>query len=507
MEKILVVDFGSQYTQLIARRLRELKVYSEVCPWDELPALDEVQGFILSGGPETSNIEGNPTINESIFNSNKPILGICYGMQVLAFQEGGSVENEGKKEFGYAQVSLQNKSSLFSNLDKSLDVWMSHGDKVTSLPDGYETVAVSDNSPIAAFENSEKKYFGLQFHPEVTHTKKGLEIIDNFIKECDVERRWTEEDILKTIADEVDTKVQDGKVLLALSGGVDSTVLASVLYKSLGERLICVMVDHGLLRKNEAQNVVQNLAEKIGLEVNLVNAQDRFLSALKGIKDPEEKRKIIGKTFIEVFEEQAKNYEDIVWLAQGTIYPDVIESAGNSKSKAKVIKSHHNVGGLPERMNLKLLEPFRMLFKDEVRKIGKAIDLPNEIIGRHPFPGPGLGIRIIGEITDERCEKLREADHIFLSELKKHDLYDQASQAYAFYLPIKSVGVVGDNRIYADVIGLRSVETTDFMTANVSNLPNEFIQHVSTRIVNEVGGISRVVYDVTSKPPATIEWE
>ena len=284
-------------------------------------------------------------------------------------------------------------------------------------------------------------------------------------------------------------------------------MLASVLYKSLGERLICVMVDHGLLRKNEAQNVVQNLAEKIGLEVNLVNAQDRFLSALKGIKDPEEKRKIIGKTFIEVFEEQAKKYEDIVWLAQGTIYPDVIESAGNSKSKAKVIKSHHNVGGLPERMNLKLLEPFRMLFKDEVRKIGKAIDLPNEIIGRHPFPGPGLGIRIIGEITEERCEKLREADHIFLSELKKHDLYDQASQAYAFYLPIKSVGVVGDNRIYADVIGLRSVETTDFMTANVSNLPNEFIQPVSTRIVNEVGGISRGVYDVTSKPPATIEWE
>ncbi len=507
MEKILVVDFGSQYTQLIARRLRELKVYSEVCPWDELPGLDEVQGFILSGGPETSNIEGNPTINESIFNLNKPILGICYGMQVLAFQEGGSVENEGKKEFGHAQVSLQNKSSLFSNLDKNLDVWMSHGDKVTSLPDGYETVAVSDNSPIAAFENSEKKYFGLQFHPEVTHTKKGLEIIDNFIKECDVRRRWTEEDILKTIADEVDTKVQDGKVLLALSGGVDSTVLASVLYKSLGKRLICVMVDHGLLRKNEAENVVQNLAEKIGLEVNLVNAQDKFLNNLKGIKDPEEKRKIIGRTFIEVFEEQAKNFEDIVWLAQGTIYPDVIESAGNSKSKAKVIKSHHNVGGLPERMNLKLLEPFRMLFKDEVRKIGKAIDLPNEIIGRHPFPGPGLGIRIIGEITEERCEKLREADHIFLSELKKHDLYDQASQAYAFYLPIKSVGVVGDNRIYADVIGLRSVETTDFMTANVSNLPNEFIQHVSTRIVNEVSGISRVVYDVTSKPPATIEWE
>ncbi len=507
MEKILVVDFGSQYTQLIARRLRELKVYSEVCPWDELPGLDEVQGFILSGGPETSNIEGNPTINESIFNLNKPILGICYGMQVLAFQEGGSVENEGKKEFGHAQVSLQNKSSLFSNLDKNLDVWMSHGDKVTSLPDGYETVAVSDNSPIAAFENSEKKYFGLQFHPEVTHTKKGLEIIDNFIKECDVRRRWTERDILKTIADEVNTKVQDGKVLLALSGGVDSTVLASVLYKSLGKRLICVMVDHGLLRKNEAENVVQNLAEKIGLEVNLVKVQDKFLNNLKGIKDPEEKRKIIGKTFIEVFEEQAKNFEDIVWLAQGTIYPDVIESAGNSKSKAKVIKSHHNVGGLPERMNLKLLEPFRMLFKDEVRKIGKAIDLPSEIIGRHPFPGPGLGIRIIGEITEERCEKLREADHIFLSELKKHDLYDQASQAYAFYLPIKSVGVVGDNRIYADVIGLRSVETTDFMTANVSNLPNEFIQHVSTRIVNEVSGISRVVYDVTSKPPATIEWE
>tara|TARA_S200000501_G_scaffold378835_1_gene444050 strand:+ start:1820 stop:3343 length:1524 start_codon:yes stop_codon:yes gene_type:complete len=507
MQKILVVDFGSQYTQLIARRLRELNVYSEVCPWDEIPNLDFVDGFVLSGGPESSNIEGNPDISNEILKSNKPILGICYGMQVLAFQEGGEIQNEGKKEFGYAKISLNNQSSLFTNTSDSIDVWMSHGDKVISLPEGYEALASSDNSPIAAYQNLEKNYFGLQFHPEVTHTDFGLKIIENFINVCGVERNWNADDILRNIDKQAKTEVGEGKVLLALSGGVDSTVLASVLHKTLGDRLVCVMVDHGLLRKDEANNVVTNLKEKIGLKVNLVNAQEIFLKKLEGIKDPEEKRKIIGNTFIEVFEEEARKLESIEWLAQGTIYPDVIESAGNSKSKAKVIKSHHNVGGLPERMDLKLLEPFRMLFKDEVRKIGKVIDLPDEIIGRHPFPGPGLGIRIIGEVTEERLAKLREADHIFLSEMKKHNLYNHTSQAYAFYLPIKSVGVVGDNRIYADVIGLRSVDTTDFMTANVSNLPNDFIQYVSTRIVNEVEGISRVVYDVTSKPPATIEWE
>ena len=507
MQKILVVDFGSQYTQLIARRLRELNVYSEVYPWDEIPNLESVDGFVLSGGPESSNIEGNPNIFNEILESNKPILGICYGMQVLAFQEGGEIQNEGKKEFGYAKIDLNNQTSLFADTSDSIDVWMSHGDKVISLPEGYETLASSDNSPIAAYQNLEKNYFGLQFHPEVTHTGYGLKIIENFINVCGVERNWNADDILKNIHNQSKTEVGEGKVLLALSGGVDSTVLASVLHKTLKDRLVCVMVDHGLLRKDEAKNVVTNLKEKIGLEVNLVNAQETFLEKLKGIKDPEEKRKIIGNTFIEVFEAEAKKIQGIEWLAQGTIYPDVIESAGNSKSKAKVIKSHHNVGGLPERMNLKLLEPFRMLFKDELRKIGKAINLPDEIIGRHPFPGPGLGIRIIGEVTKERLDKLREADHIFLSEMKKHNLYNQASQAYAFYLPIKSVGVVGDNRIYADVIGLRSVDTTDFMTANVSNLPNDFIQHVSTRIVNEVEGISRVVYDVTSKPPATIEWE
>ena len=507
MQKILVVDFGSQYTQLIARRLRELNVYSEVCPWDEIPNLDFVDGFVLSGGPESSNVEGNPNISRNIFETKKPILGICYGMQVLAFQEGGKIQNTGNKEFGYAKINLSNQTSLFINTSDSIDVWMSHGDKVISLPEGYETLASSDNSPIAAYQNLKKNYFGLQFHPEVTHTNHGLKIIENFINVCGVERNWNADDILKSINNQVKNEVGDGKVLLALSGGVDSTVLASVLHKNLGDRLVCVMVDHGLLRKDEANNVVTNLKEKIGLKVNLINAQAAFLKKLEGIKDPEEKRKIIGNTFIEVFEAEAKKIQDIEWLAQGTIYPDVIESAGNSKSKAKVIKSHHNVGGLPERMNLKLLEPFRMLFKDEVRKIGKVINLPDEIIGRHPFPGPGLGIRIIGEVTEDRLDKLREADYIFLSEMKKHDLYNQASQAYAFYLPIKSVGVVGDNRIYADVIGLRSVDTTDFMTANISNLPHDFIQHVSTRIVNEVEGISRVVYDVTSKPPATIEWE
>mgnify|MGYP001292467973 FL=1 len=507
MEKILVIDFGSQYTQLIARRLRELSVYSEVCPWDEIPDLSKVKGFILSGGPETSNVEGNPSINQQIFDTKKPILGICYGMQVLAHQEEGRIINEGKREFGYAKVDIKQDSILFKNLDKSSDVWMSHGDKVESLPDGYNITAVSNNSPVAAYENIVKKYFGLQFHPEVTHTESGITIIKNFLEICDIKQNWSSNDILQQINALIKTEVKDGEVLLALSGGVDSTVLAAVLHKSLGNKLTCVMVDHGLLRKDEALNVVNNLKEKIGLSVNLVNAQDTFLSKLKGIKDPEVKRKIIGNTFIEVFESESKKLNDINWLAQGTIYPDVIESAGNSKTKAKVIKSHHNVGGLPERMQLKLLEPFRMLFKDEVRKLGKTIGLPTEIVERHPFPGPGLGIRIIGEVNKDRLDKLREADHIFLSELKKQNLYYSASQAYAFYLPVKSVGVVGDNRIYADVIGLRSVNTTDFMTATATALPHDFVEYVSTRIVNEIDGISRVVYDITSKPPATIEWE
>ena len=520
MKKILVVDFGSQYTQLIARRLRELCVYSEVCPWDEVPSLHDVEGFILSGGPESSNLEGNPTIHQDIFATKKPILGICYGMQILAHQEGGKILNTGKREFGHAKLKLKQGDQsrrfmesplvgidIFDCIDQDLNVWMSHGDKVQSLPEGYEITASTDNSPIAAFQNVEKNYYGLQFHPEVTHSNQGELIIDNFVEICGLKPNWDALDILKQIDELVKHEVKDDNVLLALSGGVDSTVLAAVLYKILGDKLTCVMVDHGLLRKNEAKNVVQNLKEKIGLTVNLVNAEDIFLTKLSGVTEPETKRKIIGNTFIEVFESESKKLENIKWLAQGTIYPDVIESAGNSKTKAKVIKSHHNVGGLPERMNLKLLEPFRMLFKDEVRKIGKTIGLPHEIVQRHPFPGPGLGIRIIGEVNHERLERLREADHIFLSELKKQDLYYSASQAYAFYLPIKSVGVVGDNRVYADVIGLRSVNTTDFMTAKATALPHEFVEHVSTRIVNEIDGISRVVYDITSKPPATIEWE
>ena len=520
MKKILVVDFGSQYTQLIARRLRELCIYSEVCPWDEVPSLHDVEGFILSGGPESSNLEGNPTIHQDIFATKKPILGICYGMQILAHQEGGEILNTGKREFGHAKLQLkqvdQSKNfmesplvgiDIFDFIDQDLNVWMSHGDKVESLPQDYEITASTDNSPIAAFQNLEKNYYGLQFHPEVTHSNQGELIINNFVQICGLTPNWDASDILKQIDELVKHEVKDDNVLLALSGGVDSTVLAAVLYKILGDKLTCVMVDHGLLRKNEAKNVVKNLKEKIGLTVNLVNAQDIFLTKLSGVTEPETKRKIIGNTFIEVFESESKKLENIKWLAQGTIYPDVIESAGNSKTKAKVIKSHHNVGGLPERMNLKLLEPFRMLFKDEVRKIGKEIGLPHEIVERHPFPGPGLGIRIIGEVNHEKLERLREADHIFLSELKKQDLYYSASQAYAFYLPIKSVGVVGDNRVYAEVIGLRSVNTTDFMTAKATALPHDFIEHVSTRIVNEIDGISRVVYDITSKPPATIEWE
>lgn len=507
MQKILVVDFGSQYTQLIARRLRELKIYSEVCPWDEITDIENVEGFILSGGPESSNIEGNPNIDSKIFDSGKPILGVCYGMQVLAFQEGGQIVNEGKKEFGHTQIKMESKSSIFAKTDNDFSVWMSHGDKVESLPEGYEVIASSDNSPIAAFQNQLKSYYGLQFHPEVTHTQHGTQVIKNFLKICNVKPNWDAADILHQIDNDVKESVGNDRVLLALSGGVDSTVLAAVLYKIIGKNLTCVMVDHGLLRKDEAKNVIANLYEKIGLEVNLVNAQELFLGKLAGVTDPETKRKIIGNTFIEVFEEESKKLDGIAWLAQGTIYPDVIESSGIKNGKAHVIKSHHNVGGLPSYLKLPLVEPLTSLFKDEVRKIGKELGLPDYLIKRHPFPGPGLAVRTLGDITKEKLEILKEADHIYMEELVKHKLYDKVSQAFAVFLPIKSVGVVGDARRYEYVIALRAAETIDFMTARAAKLNHDFLNLVSDRIINEISKVSRVVYDISSKPPATIEWE
>ena len=507
MQKILVVDFGSQYTQLIARRLRELKIYSEVCPWDEIPDINNVEGFILSGGPESSNIEGNPNINSKIFDSGKPILGVCYGMQVLAFQEGGRIVNKGKKEFGHTQIKIGSKSSIFANTDNNFNVWMSHGDKVESLPDGYEVIASSDNSPIAAFQNQEKSYYGLQFHPEVTHTQHGTQIINNFLKSCNVEPNWDAADILHQIDNDVKESVGNERVLLALSGGVDSTVLAAVLYKIIGKNLTCVMVDHGLLRKDEAKNVIANLREKIGLKVNLVNAQDLFLGKLEGVTDPESKRKIIGNTFIEVFEEESKKLDGIDWLAQGTIYPDVIESAGSKTGKAHVIKSHHNVGGLPDDMAMELIEPLRELFKDEVRQIGLELGLPYDMVYRHPFPGPGLGVRVLGEVRKEYCDILRQADAIFIDELHRAGKYHEVSQAFTVFLPVRSVGVVGDARRYAYVVSLRAVETIDFMTARWARLDPELLELVSNRIMNEIPEVSRVAYDISSKPPATIEWE
>ena len=507
MKKILVIDFGSQYTQLIARRLRELCVYSEVCPWDELPKLDEVEGFILSGGPESSNIEGNPTIHEDIFNTKKPILGICYGMQVLSFQEGGKVINEGKKEFGHAELNVMSVSNIFKNIDTTIDVWMSHGDKVDSLPQGYEITASSSNSPIAAFQNQEKKYYGLQFHPEVTHTKYGIEIIKNFVDVCGVEQNWDASDILKQIDELVRNEVKDDNVLLALSGGVDSTVLAAVLYKILGDKLTCVMVDHGLLRKNEAKNVVQNLKEKIGLTVNLVNAEDTFLSKLSGVTEPETKRKIIGNQFIYSFDRISNELGDIKYLSQGTLYPDIIESGVSKGKSAHVIKSHHNVGGLPDDMNFQLIEPLKELFKDEVREIGRELGLLNSLIDRHPFPGPGLAVRIIGEITKDRINILQEADQVYIDILHEDGLYNDIWQAFAVLIPVSTVGVMGDQRTYENLLGIRAVTSTDGMTADWFRMPPETLTKISNNIVNNVNGINRVVYDITSKPPGTIEWE
>mgnify|MGYP000055749019 CR=1 FL=1 len=527
-EKILILDFGSQYTQLIARRLRETGVYCEILPYNlaEERARDySPMGIILSGGPESVTGSSTDAGTESetlkapeyVFELGIPVLGICYGMQTMAKQLGGDVAGSAKSEFGYARVEVIADTALIAELqdgvttDPYLDVWMSHGDKVVKAPPGFSVIGRSDNTDIAAMADEERGFYGLQFHPEVNHTLQGAALLDRFIKVvCGCQALWTPSNIVDDIVTQVRAQVGTSKVILGLSGGVDSSVLAALLARAIGDQLTCVFVDNGLLRRDESAQVNammdQGTENTFALNMITVAAQDKFLGKLVGVTDPEQKRKVIGNTFIEVFDEEASRIEGVGFLAQGTIYPDVIESAGHKDGKAHVIKSHHNVGGLPDYMKLELVEPLRELFKDEVRKIGLELGLTNEMVFRHPFPGPGLGVRILGEVKKEYADLLRRADHIFLEELRGADLYDKVSQAFAVFLPVRSVGVVGDARRYEYVIALRAVETIDFMTARWAHLPYDFLETVSGRIINEIEGISRVTYDISSKPPATIEW-
>ena len=511
IDTILVLDFGSQYTQLIARRIRESNVYSEILPWDikeeKIRSLNP-KGIILSGGPDSVTNSYTPRIPQIVFDLEIPILGICYGMQTLAEQMGGQVISADHKEFGHSELQITKDCILFDGLEKSISVWMSHGDQVQDLPDDFELVASTATAPIAVMQHESKPIYALQFHPEVTHTEDGQNVLNNYLfKVCKTQKDWKMDDLIAQRIEEIKNQVQDNKVLLGLSGGVDSSVTAALLHQAIGNKLVCVFVDNGLLRKGEADEVMNTFKENMSLNVIKSDSEEVFLRHLKGVTDPEQKRKIIGRTFIDVFDSEATKLKNIHFLAQGTIYPDVIESSGSESKEARVIKSHHNVGGLPEEMEMDLVEPLRDLFKDEVRRMGVELGLSAEMLNRHPFPGPGLGVRILGEVTKEKTSILKEADHIFIEELIKADLYNKVSQAFAVHLPIKSVGVVGDERRYAEVIGLRAVETVDFMTARWAHLPYEFLEHVSNRIVNEIEEVSRVVYDISSKPPATIEWE
>jgi GMP synthase (glutamine-hydrolysing) len=517
--RILILDFGSQYTQLIARRVREGGVYSEIYPWDvtEREIGDfHPSGIILSGGPESVVLDSPPRIPEVVFGLGVPVLGICYGMQAMAAQLGGEVEQSAHREFGFAAVTPASSNRLLDGLVEavhpdaapSMNVWMSHGDRVRRLPPGFATIASTRNAPLAGMADEQRRYYGLQFHPEVTHTEQGQQIIERFVRDiCGCPDDWRPGNIIARHLEEIRERVGRDHVLLGLSGGVDSSVVAALLHRAIGEQLTCVFVDTGLLRQDEGDQVMAVFAEHLGVRVIRVNAGPKFMAALAGISDPEDKRRCIGRLFVEVFEEQAASLPDIRWLAQGTIYPDVIESAGSRTGKAHVIKSHHNVAGLPDKMRLALIEPLRDLFKDEVRRIGVELGLPAEMVYRHPFPGPGLGVRILGEVCQEFAELLRRADAIYIEELRAAGLYDSVSQAFAVFLPVRSVGVMGDGRRYDYVVALRAVETVDFMTARSAHLPYEFLDHVSRRIINEVPGISRVTYDISSKPPATIEWE
>ena len=518
-DKILILDFGSQYTQLIARRVRDAHVYSEIHACDvSIEAIKQFNpnAIILSGGPDSISGSDSLRVPPEVFEMGIPILGICYGMQAMAEQLGGAVSPSQKREFGHAQIRAHGHSSLLSGIQDDsneaghglLDVWMSHTDKVARLPEGFTVIASTENAPIAGMADAKRRFYGLQFHPEVTHTTSGQSILNRFVHDiAGCGSSWTMANIIDNALERIRTQVAQDKVLLALSGGVDSAVAAALLHRAIGERLLCVFVDNGLLRLHEGDQVMQTFAKSRGMNVMRVDAEQEFLDKLAGVADPEAKRKIIGNTFIDVFDREAARLKDVKWLAQGTIYPDVIESAGAETGKAQVIKSHHNVGGLPQTMKLKLLEPLRELFKDEVRKLGAELGLPEAILYRHPFPGPGLGVRILGEVRREYADLLRQADAIFIDELRGRELYDKVSQAFAVFLPVKSVGVKGDARVYEYVIALRAVESIDFMTARWAHLPYEFLEHVAKRIMNEVAGISRVIYDISSKPPATIEWE
>lgn len=518
-DRILILDFGSQVTQLIARRVREAHVYCEVHPNDV--SADFIRefapkGIILSGSHMSAYEESNDQASQAVFEAGVPVLGICYGMQTMAQQLGGKVESGTKREFGYAEVRARNHSKLLEGIEDfqteagegMLKVWMSHGDKVSELPPGFKVMASTPSCPIAGMFDEARGFYAVQFHPEVTHTVKGREILQRFVLDiCKCKPDWIMGDYAKEAVEKIRAEVGDEEVILGLSGGVDSSVTAALIHRAIGQRLTCVFVDNGLLRKNEREQVRETFEKNMGLKLIVVDAIDRFMNALAGVSDPEQKRKIIGLEFVNVFQEEAAKIKNAKWLAQGTIYPDVIESAGAKTKKAKVIKSHHNVGGLPDTLHLKLLEPLRSLFKDEVRELGIALGLPAEMVYRHPFPGPGLGVRILGEVKREYADLLREADAIFIEELRKADLYDKVSQAFVVFLPVKSVGVMGDGRTYEWVVSLRSVETSDFMTAKWSELPYGLLGRVSNRIINEVRGINRVVYDVSGKPPATIEWE
>ena len=518
-QKILILDFGSQVTQLIARRVREQQVYCELHPFDvsaDFIRSFDPQGIILSGGPNSVYEAQEWMAPQVVFELGVPVLGICYGMQTMAQQLGGKVESSGKREFGYAEVRARAHSRLFNGIqDRTnpeghglLEVWMSHGDKVSELPAGFKVIGSSESCPVAAMADEERGFYAVQFHPEVTHTLKGKEMIARFVHDiCGCGRDWNMPDYVNEAIARVRAQVGSDEVILGLSGGVDSSVVAALLHKAIGDQLTCVFVDNGLLRLNEGEQVMETFARNLGVRVIHVDAAEQFMGHLKGVADPEAKRKIIGREFVEVFQDEAKKLPNAKWLAQGTIYPDVIESAGAKTGKAHAIKSHHNVGGLPETLNLKLLEPLRELFKDEVRELGIALGLPHEMVYRHPFPGPGLGVRILGEVRKEFADLLRRADAIFIDELRATDWYDKTSQAFAVFLPVKSVGVMGDGRTYEYVVALRAVQTQDFMTAHWAELPHALLGRVSNRIINEVRGINRVVYDISGKPPATIEWE
>ena len=518
-QKILILDFGSQVAQLIARRVREQQVYCELHPFDVSDAfIREFNpcGIILSGGPNSVYDAEEWRAPSVVFELGVPVLGICYGMQTMAQQLGGKVENSGKREFGYAEIRARGHSRLFNDIEDRrneqghglLEVWMSHGDKVTELPLGFSVIASNESTPIAAMADEGRGFYAVQFHPEVTHTLKGREMLARFVGDiCGCGRDWNMPDYVSEAVARVRAQVGTEEVILGLSGGVDSSVVAALLHRAIGDQLTCVFVDNGLLRLNEGEQVMKTFARSLGVKVIHVDATVQFMGHLKGISDPEQKRKIIGREFVEVFQSEAAKLPNAKWLAQGTIYPDVIESAGGKTKKAHSIKSHHNVGGLPETLNLKLLEPLRELFKDEVRELGVALGLPHDMVYRHPFPGPGLGVRILGEVRQDYADLLRRADAIFIDELRAADWYDKTSQAFAVFLPVKSVGVMGDGRTYEYVVALRAVQTSDFMTAQWAELPHSLLGKVSNRIINEVRGINRVVYDISGKPPATIEWE